>query len=327
MEIARAKLLASDAIPVIDIGVFLKGSEAGKQAVADQIADAAETVGFFYISGHGISYDRIEAMFDLAARFFALPEAEKNKLALQNSPHFRGFLPIAAKGADKKSRGNNQEAFQIQKERTPGKGPEGKCAMFGPNQWPLAMPELKPAMLSWWAEMERISDALLRAFALGLGLPERRFDEFYEDSLTQLRLLHYPPQEGEIDEGFIGIRPHTDTGAFTILLQDTNGGLEVLGMSGEWVQATPIEGSFVIYIADMIQSWTNGRFRSTGHRVVNRSGKERYSIPYFVNPGYDAIAQPLPEFVNAGENPVFEPIHVGDFIFQRFNRIWPRAGQ
>ena len=122
----------------------------------------------------------------------------------------------------------------------------------------------------------------------------------------------------------IGAQAHTDATAFTILLQDQNGGLEVETPSGEWVSAMPLEGSFVVNIGDFLRNWTNGHFLSVKHRVVNRARTNRYSIPYFIDPDLSAVVEPLDGF-RSDTNPArYEAIHVGDFLCKRFDSIWPR---
>jgi len=200
-----------------------------------------------------------------------------------------------------------------------------RVALHGPNLWPEGLPDFRDAMTGWWSRMEDLSKDLLHAFAMGLGLPEDAFLRHYTQPLAQLRLLHYPPHQESEDSGVIGIRPHTDTGAFTILLQDAVGGLQVETLDGTWIDAEPVPGAFVINIGDMMRIWTNGRFRSTRHRVINRTGVERFSVPFFVNPDFDAVAEPEPVLLAPDEKPAFEPLPVGPFIYERFSSVWPRA--
>jgi isopenicillin N synthase-like dioxygenase len=137
-----------------------------------------------------------------------------------------------------------------------------------------------------------------------------------------LRLLHYPPQPADSDAE--GVEAHTDTGAFTILLQDQVGGLDVRNRAGTWIRATPIAGSLVINIADMMQRWTNGRFVSTPHRVANRTGQDRISVPFFANPDYDAVITPLARQRPAGAVP-YEPLACGPYVEAAYRAAWPRA--
>jgi isopenicillin N synthase-like dioxygenase len=307
-------------IPVVDTAA-LAGNDAGaKQRIAAQIVHAAENTGFFYVVNHGVPRALIDGVFACAQTFFALPDSEKLKTGLENSTCFRGYLPLDSRGSNPSKR-NYLEAFQMGAEHEPDDDYERM--LYGPNQWPANPPELRRTMMDYHAAMDALAIRLQRAFAIGIGFPEDYFLRFYKKPLNQLRLLHYPPQPPDQDD-VLGARMHTDTGAFTILLQDMNGGLEVATPSGEWIAATPLDGAFVVNVADMLANWTNGRFISIPHRVVNRSGRERYSVPYFLNPDLDAVVAPLPEFVDEQNPPRFEPVHVGGFLCDRFDSIWPR---
>jgi isopenicillin N synthase-like dioxygenase len=307
-------------IPVIDTAALIGGDAATRKRIAAQIADAAENTGFFYVVNHGVPRALIDGVLACAQAFFALPDSEKLKIGLENSTCFRGYLPLDSRGSDPSKR-NYLEAFQMGAEHAPEDDYE--LMLYGPNQWPAAPQSLRETMMAYHAAMDALAARLQRAFAIGIGFPEDYFLRFYRKPLNQLRLLHYPPQPPDHDD-VLGARMHTDTGAFTILLQDMNGGLEAATPSGEWIAATPLEGAFVVNVADMLANWTNGRFISIPHRVVNRSGRERYSVPYFINPDLDAVVAPLPEFVDEENPPRFEPVHVGGFLCDRFDSIWPR---
>ncbi len=318
------RIAETSEIPIIDIGALARDDNDARRRVAREITEACESAGFLYIVGHGVPDEVIAGVFGHAKTFFALPEEEKLAIGLANSTCFRGYLPLDSQGKDS-SRRYYLEAFQMQDE-LPADDPDALAGrpLFGPNQWPAKLPGFRAGMNDYFARMRALSDRLLRAFALGLDLEEDFFLSYHAKPLEQLRLLHYPPQPAEHDANVIGSREHCDTGAFTILLQDQVGGLEVETAAGEWVLATPVEGAFVVNIGDMMQTWTNGRFASTRHRVINRSGGERYSVPFFVNPDFDAVVEPLPAFMARDDEPPFEPVHVGAYITDRFESIWPR---
>ncbi|MEQ8968299.1 MAG: 2OG-Fe(II) oxygenase family protein [Azospirillaceae bacterium] len=327
---ARARETGADAptdgLPVVDIAP-MRGDDPGARADSGRaVAEACATAGFLYVVGHGVPRAEMDGILDQARRLFGPDRDRLPGVSIERSPHWRGWLPARARGRDAALKGNNQEAFQIQREEPGGEDVDAmRAALHGPNLWPEDMPDFRAAMTGWWARMEALSRDLLRAFAIGLGLPEDAFLRHYDHPLAQLRLLHYPPQSEPEDSGILGIRPHTDTGAFTILLQDSVGGLQVESLDGEWLDVEPIADAFVINIGDMMRIWTNGRFRSTRHRVINRSGAERYSVPFFVNPDFDAVAEPEPALLAADEAPAFEPLPVGPFIYERFSNVWPRA--
>jgi isopenicillin N synthase-like dioxygenase len=167
---------------------------------------------------------------------------------------------------------------------------------------------------------------LLQGFALAAELPRDGFDGWFTKPLTQMRLLHYPAQQ-VVQDNMIGARAHRDFGFFTILLQDNTGGLEVANQSGEWVVAPPVDDMFVVNVAEMLKLVTNGRFTSALHRVINRYGRERYSVPFFANPSYDAVLAPLPQFIDAAHPAQFGTYAVGEEMHKFYRGLWPSAGK
>jgi isopenicillin N synthase-like dioxygenase len=308
-------------IPVINIAALQGARPADRDRVTDEIVAACETAGFFYVVDHGVPAEMVEAVFDAARWFFARPQAERDALDVATSPNFRGYVPMGIAGPNVPRR--MLEAFQMMLDLGPD-DPDVRDGnvMYGPNRWPAGAPDFRAAMEAYYGAMTALSQRLLGAFARGLGRSDDYFRPFFRKPLTQLRLLHYPPQPP--DSNAEGVEAHTDTGAFTILLQDQVGGLDVRNRAGQWIRATPISGSFVINIADMMQRWTNGRFVSTPHRVANRTGQSRLSVPFFANPDYDATITPLKENLAAGERRC-EPLACGPYVEAAYRAAWPRA--
>ena len=275
-------------VPEIDFAPFLAGNEHDKRRVAREIGAACEGIGFFYLIGHDVSDDVTTGIFAAAREFFALPHAVRHHPDLLISPEqSRGYQPIGARHYKSTSAPDLMEAFKYQRELPPD-DPEIVAGdrIQQLNKWPADRPLWRKTLLAYFDAIDGVSYDLLRAFALALDVEEDYFHRFYRKPSTQVSLLHYPPQQ-PADKAF-GNRPHADETAFTINLQETVTGLEVRTRSGEWVSAPPVDGSFVVNIGDYMARWTNGRFRSTLHRVVNRTGNERYSIPYFAIPNFDA---------------------------------------
>jgi isopenicillin N synthase-like dioxygenase len=167
--------------------------------------------------------------------------------------------------------------------------------------------------------MEGLGRKLMQAFALALGLEETYFDHWLNWPMTTLGLLHYPPQTGRITEAQIGAGAHSDYGVLTMLAQDDAGGLQVRNASGDWIDAPPVPGSFVVNIGDMMERWTNGVFTSTLHRVVNVSGQERYSLPYFFDPDFNAEVVCLETCLAPGETPKYPPTTSGQHLLDMIN--------
>jgi isopenicillin N synthase-like dioxygenase len=313
-------------VPVIDFTAFRQGTTEGKAAVATAIRDACETIGFFYLSGHGILQSEIDAVFAASRRFFALPLEERLKLKLTPRQN-RGYQPLGSRMyGDKADAPDLNESFKYQHELSPD-DPDivdgGRVHAL--NRWPENLPGWREVLIGYYNAMERLTEALLRGFALALDLSEDYFAAFYRKPLTQINLLHYPPQPPVTPGRQFGLRPHSDTTAFTILAQGDVGGLQV-EQGSEWIEAPPLPSTFVINIGDMMARWTNDRFASTPHRVINRSGEERYSIPFFAIPDFDAVVACLPSCTGAGRPAKYAPLRVGAFMQDSNAKDWNKNG-
>ena len=314
MPIPVSRRLDITEIPVIDVGRLAAGED-DPQAIA-ALGTACTDIGFIYVANHGVPPRVVAELAQQAARFFAHPMDEKRSISVDE--RMRGYLPLGYQSLVGQPGGgvSHQEGFWIGYDRPF----DPVNPLDGPNRWLASEPELVPAMTAYFAAVERLSNVLRRAFALALGCPRDFFDPLFTAPQSLLKLNHYPPQDAPEHEGDIGVVGHCDTGGFTILWQDDNGGLEVQTKSGDWVGATPIRDTFVINLGNVMQTWTNGRFSSTPHRVINRSGTDRYSIPLFVNPSFDAPVKPL-----VGE-PNDEPAErYADYQRDVYRRIFPVA--
>ncbi len=306
-------------VPVVDFTSFLVGGAQGKQAVAKAIGKACTDIGFFYLTNHGMSEDIRRGIFDAARRFFDLPLDQRMDPALLISPEqSRGYQPVGARHYPDTTAPDVMEAFKYQRELPP----DDPDLLAGnriqqANKWPQDLPGWRETLLQYFEAVDDIAANLLRAFALALDLEESYFLRFYRKPLTQVSLLHYPPAPPT--DGLFGNRPHADATAFTIVQQGDVPGLEVQTKFGRWTTVPPIGGSFVINIGDYMARWTNDRYCSTMHRVVNRTGQERFSVPYFAIPDYDAIIECLPTCQDAGNPAKYEPLHVGRAIHSKFS--------
>ena len=331
LPIAR-KLDFTD-VPVIDLALAWSGGDAGRRAVADAIADACGRVGFFYVKNHMLSDAEVAAIFQTAADFHNLSHEAKMEVSMTKNNHAQGYLHGMTKGSEKSISENLQEAFQI-KRPLADNDPDllaGK-PLHGKIPWPSAMPDLKPRMMAYYDKVNELGYELLRLFELALGLRADELKTFFKKDMNSLRLLHYPPQKPDEDGVHLGARAHTDTNAFTILAQDSNGGLEIRNRDNEWVAVPPIAGTLVVNVGEVLKVWSDGVFSSTLHRVINRSGRRRFSIPFFMYPSYDALIQPLlrnPDPANvAPENlhtsmPRDKPFVYGEFKSRHTAKIMP----
>jgi isopenicillin N synthase-like dioxygenase len=301
-------------IPTIDIGALLGEDAAARRVVAEEIGRACEDVGFFYIRNHGVPQSLIDRAYACSAAFHHSSAELRQRVHVQHSRGNRGWLPSAlayhdpdpelyrlapaAEENDYISRPRLHSAFDLAMD-IPHDDPDylGGNIMLVPNQWPDWLPGFREDVMSYYNAVMGVGNQLFRAFALALNLPERFFVDKAKKPTSQLRLLHYPPNSLPMDRRNLGISAHSDFECFTILNQ-RSAGLQVMNSANEWVEAPPLEGTFIVNIGDLIEGWTNGRFKATQHRVVN-TGLERYSLPLFFAVDYDTVVEPLAQFVTA----------------------------
>ncbi|MGB8666002.1 MAG: isopenicillin N synthase family oxygenase [Serratia inhibens] len=276
-------------LPLLDLSQ-LDGDAQQRQAFLDGLRAAARDVGFFYLRGHGVD-TRLNAQLQQRARqFFALPDADKLAVQMVHSPHFRGYNRAAAELT--RGQPDWREQFDIGAERPALQLTEKTprwARLQGPNQWPEALPELKPLLLQWQQAMTGMSLRLLRAFALALSLPEQAFDMLYGEKPNEhIKLIRYPGREATASGQ--GGGAHKDSGFLSFLLQDRQKGLQVEVSEGNWVDAEPREETFVVNIGELLELATNGYLRATVHRVETPpAGSDRLSIAFFLGARLDAV--------------------------------------
>ncbi|WP_157218231.1 isopenicillin N synthase family dioxygenase [Flavisphingomonas formosensis] len=320
-DVMVAAAVDIEEIPLIDFAPFLSGNATDRARVAGEIAWACRVIGFFYLKGHGVDQAVIDRMFDQSAAFFHLPREEKMR-ALATRDWYRGWVPAPERQSlSRNSRLFDQYRFQL--DWGPEDRPDDPLAWIfdAPNRWPEEMPAFRAAGEAYLDAMQTLSVELLRAFALGLGLPEDRFDGYFHRPPSQLSLNYYPPLPAEADLDVSNTVSHTDEGPFTILAQGAVGGLEVKRRDGAWIAAPPIPGAFTINVGDMMMWWSNGEFLSNYHRVRNRSGGERFSVPFFANPDRDVVVAPLPEMLARTGTPRYEPVKVSDHLARFYAKL------
>ena len=299
----RAERQDFDRIPVVDLSAFRDGSD--PEAVTKEIRWAFSNVGFLYLRGHGVPQQTVDAAFSATKDFFDLPEAEKSAVDIRTSgPTLRGYTGVFGENTNPGVTLDLKECYDAGPDRPDQFGP-----FRGMTPWP-ALPGFKDAIETYLSAVTDLSALFLEAVALGLGLDRTYFEAQRRDPIMIQRLLYYPSQTGFVDESVIGIGAHTDYGLMTVLAQDPVGGLQVMNRSGDWVEAPPIEGSFVINIGDLMQRLTNDVYLANLHRVVNVSGRERYSMPCFVDSDADAVFEPLDTFITPERPAAYGPTTV-----------------
>jgi isopenicillin N synthase-like dioxygenase len=288
-------------IPVVDIAGLDATDPTAKTAVVHAIRAACLDKGFLYCTGHGVDPALIAEVFAQSAAFFDRPLAEKLTLNKAFSAANRGYEPLGAQTLEAGAPPDRKEGYYIGR-HVPADDPRtGVEFNAGPNVWPPDAADFQTVLMRYHGAMLDLAAKLLRGLALSLDLPEDSFDAFRQEPMATLRLLHYPPQPANPHPDEKGCGAHTDFGAVSILLQDDVGGLEVWDHdAGAWIAAAPMDTAFVVNLGDMIARWTNDRYRSTLHRVINRSGRERYSVPFFFSGRPDYRVECLPGCLDDG---------------------------
>lgn len=301
-----------ESLPIVDLGQ--------PEGLTQAVENACHQIGFMYVNGHAIDGSVVAAARQAVIDFFALPEAKKSE-SLVSSENYRGYIPRGFfSPAGESTQTDNYEGFKLHCEVPEDDPVVTQCDLYGPNKWP-GVPGFQQSLQRYWRECDRVAHKLLRSLAEVMGVAPENFLRHFEDPLTNMTLLHYPPQ-AYADDGF-GIHPHKDTDALTILAPDPVGGLLVKRRdSGDWLSAEPLGDALIVNIGDMLELWSGGYFKSTPHKVVNLSGAERYSFPYFAVPRFDTVVKPLmkpqPGFTRRS-------ILVGDISREVWRNNWPDA--
>ncbi|KAK9342525.1 hypothetical protein V1522DRAFT_415855 [Lipomyces starkeyi] len=299
--------IEADEIPVIDVsGIYSENIE-DRKAVAEKVREASHRIGFFYAINHGIDPKLADGAFEQAKRFFAMPIEKKMEVDTALVPgEFVGYHAMHQYSGNDRKHKDLSEAFNIAydaKYDPEAITEEPSTSIFLPEN---DLPGFKDGLYAYHTRILQFARKMTRIFALALHLPEDFFADYIRQPEAGMRILHYPQQEHSVDDQN-GIGAHTDFECFTMVTQDSSGGLEVLSKSGYWIKAKPVPDSFVINIADCFMRQTNDFFVSTVHRVINKSGKERYSIPFFYGFDRKKVLEPVPTCVSE-DNPMKYPL-------------------
>ncbi|MFC8449748.1 isopenicillin N synthase family dioxygenase [Kitasatospora sp. NPDC057223] len=289
-------------LPVIDLSLA-DGSPADRTRLHAELRAAATEVGFFQLTGHGVTAGETTALTDAMHAFFALPEADRLSVSNLNSPHFRGYTRTGHEltGGSRDWRDQLDIGAELPP-HVPEPGEPPYWWLEGPNQWPGALPRLRPAALHWIDRLSTVAQRLLHELLAAIGARP----DFYDDAFAghphlRLKLVRYP---GTAPDGTgQGVGAHKDYGFITLLLQDSVGGLQVERPDGSFLEVPPLEGAFVVNLGELLEVATDGYLKATNHRVVSPAGaRERYSVPFFYNPRLDAHIEPL-DFPHAHHAP------------------------
>lgn len=330
-------VLVDGYVPVIDISSSIGAELSQRKSVANAIAQACATSGFFVITGHGVPQELVARMERVCVDFFGRPWEDKERFAVPpGDVTIRGFYgtpSYVAASDDVDTAPDLCELYTVCRLGDPGVatveslGADDFDVWSRPNVWPDDAPEFKETWQEYYDVLEALSAHLMRLFALGLGLDEDFFDDKIDDHITNLTVNYYPAVDGEPEPGQYRKGPHSDWGTLTVLYQDDSGGLEVLDRaSDEWVPVPVIPGSFVVNVGDLMEVWTNNRWRSAKHRVpvppASVRSRPRVSMPYFHQPNWLARVECLPSCLEDGEDPLHEPVYSGEYLLHKIQMAY-----
>ncbi|MCP5083694.1 MAG: isopenicillin N synthase family oxygenase [Alphaproteobacteria bacterium] len=303
----------SATLPVIDLTRLHNGSDEVFEEVATEISSACALSGFFYVSGHGIPEEAVDALRETSRQFFSQSDGHKRQIAINQ--HNRGYLGPGEARMRGAAKTDMKEVFFWGRD-LPADDPDvvAGIPLCGPNLWPDAPAGFREHVVAYAEAVGRAGDLLLQAIAVSLGAERSFFTSRYERPMLRGQLIHYPPLPEDAPADQFGVAPHSDFGCITLLLQQT-AGLEVLAKNDEWIAAPPFPGTLVINIGDLLERWSNNRLPSTRHRVRNQSRDGRYSIAMFYDPSPRAVVDPLD--LGAPEPAAFAPVEAAEYVLGR----------
>ena len=305
--------------PIFEVGSLLDTNKRAGKRAADRLLELAAGNGFLYLADHGVEQDLIDMTYDQAAVFFARPEERKLEFYIGDRAVHRGYVPTSERGLyDDETGPRLYEAFDM------GVGVKRTMAdrqnpLLGPNRWP-DQSGFALTMSRYLRAMQRLSRLMTTGIERSLGVPPLTFARHMRNPVSQLRLLHYLPNE-QLSRAPVNMGAHTDYELFTIL-HSRHAGLQVLDVEDNWVDAPPIEGTYYFNIGDMFEAWTGGIVTATAHRVRNR-GEERFSMPFFAATDYDTVVSPIDCGRYAALRRHYDPIPAGDHLLRQLLRDFP----
>lgn len=305
------------AIPVIDVSAFAASdyNVTERMRVAEEIRHACQAVGFFYVKNHGIPKRHRKAVFEEVVRFFALPMKNKMRFFIAESEHFSGYVPLGWE--ETAGLKDWHEALDFRPTFPDAHGlSTGPKKLRDSIEWPDEPERFKDVLKNHWGHMIHLGERIARGIAMSLGVDDSFLSSYTKNAFCTMRILHYPEYHGT-DPGIgEGIGPHIDYGFLTILDQEGVSGLEVRTADGDWIPVPSIPDTYIVNIGRVMQVWSNGGYAATEHRVRGVKG-DRYSLPFFYNPSFDALIEPLSACCSPENPPRYEPYCHGEFMADR----------
>ncbi len=318
-------------IPVVDLGAFLSGTVDERLKLAQHVDEICRSIGFLIIKNHDVPKNICDAAWSSAKAFFEQNIAYKNTTGSDDAGCPRGYTPIEGEALGKTlgidAPPDRKESFSIGPLKPPTGYHEDENFHFfyGPNIWPQTPAEFRENWIAYYKAMEILGAQIMQLLAAALGLEDSFFVKYHTHHISALRSQNYPSLSGDLLPGQLRAAAHSDYGTVTILNADPDvGGLEVKSPSGNWISAPKTQDAFIINIGDLMARWTNDRWVSTLHRVVDPVGAsgqpiaKRQSMAYFMNPNYDASIDAIPTCVEAGTSSLYLPVQAGQYLMNKF---------
>ena len=332
----------SPEIPIIDIGKFLSARPEDRMETVREVQRALEEIGFLIISGHGVPEPLIDRVSKATLAFFDRPEDEKMRFSVPGRPN-RGYGAMRSRTVgiveDATLKRSLQEGYglgRMERPSDPRYMVDAVKGAFVDNIFPDEPKDFEPAIRDYYAKVSDVFRTMMRVFAVALELPEDYFAPMMTNSDHTLRLTHYPALDRPPEPGELRAGAHTDTGIMTILhIDDTPDSLEVKTRSGEWIFVNRVPGTFVVNVGDLLMRWTNDKWVSNSHRVVNPpfvNGRaaRRLSIVTFCQVNSDTMIKCLPTCQGPGNPPRYEPITSEEYKRGSYSRLYglkPQAAE
>lgn len=286
----------------------------------DTLRASWRDVGFAAIVGHGVAPGVVASMHSICRRLFALDDVVKQRHRITRT-NYRGFIPLGHFTPNRAEVNGTApdlyEGYKLHWECPAGHPVRADCDLYGPNIWPEAVPGMRTVVGAYWSACDHAARLMLDEIAAWLDVGTETLRSWFAAPLTNMTLLHYPATAASSPAG---IHAHKDTNVVTVLHPDPVGGLELRRTDGSWFEATAPAGALIVNVGEMLESWSGGELRATPHRVVNRSGLDRYSFPYFAVPNHDVVVEPL-RACRPGYRP--SPMPVGELSAEVWRTNWP----
>ncbi|KAL6240229.1 hypothetical protein RBB50_012876 [Rhinocladiella similis] len=315
--------MADSGIPIIDFAPFYGSDGVAKASLVEEVGQACKGTGFFQLINHGIPLRLQKAVLKASAEFFSLPSDTKELYNKDIGGFNRGYERLRAQNFEKRTAGDLKEGYYFGVD-LPENHPKVVTKTFGlgPNKYPQHVQDpaqFRKTIDTYFDSMRLLAENIVRILCQTLDIPDDWVSGFAHEPIAVLRLLHYPPQAPDASELERGIGAHTDFGAVTILLQDMIGGLQVWNREKhEWRDVEPTEDALVVNLGNLMMRWTNDKYLSNLHRVINKSGEERYSVPFFFSGSPDFLVKCFSPCEDVQDGAKYTPIRVGDWIAGRY---------